>query len=74
MPYTFNGFGTTDYGERDRAEDGSYITTEWVTAVWIPLVPLASYRVRPVGKGTNIIIHSSQSYQTMRVPICWPQV
>lgn len=74
MPFTFNGFGTTYYGHRYPSEDGSYITTVWVTALWIPLVPLGSYRVRPVGKGTNIVVHSSQSYQTMRVPLCWPQV
>lgn len=74
MPYTFNGCGTSYYGQRDHAADGSYITTLWATAVWIPLLPLASYRVRPVGKGTNIIIHSSQSYQAVRVPLCWEQV
>jgi hypothetical protein len=74
MPYTFNGFGTTYYGQRDAAEDGSYVTTLWVTALWVPLLPLASYRVLPVGKGTNIIIHRSQSYQTLRVPLCWPQI
>jgi hypothetical protein len=74
MPFTFNGCGTSYYGHRYPAEDGSYVTTLWVTAVWIPLLPLGSHRVRPVGKGTNIIIHSSQSYQTVRVPLCWPQV
>ena len=74
MPYTFNGCGTRYCGERDRAEDGSYITTEWIALVHIPLVPIRSCRVRPVGKGTNILIHSSQSYQTLRVPLCWRQV
>ena len=74
MPFTLNGFGTKYYGQRDIAEDGSYITTLWVTAIYVPLLPLASYRVLPVGKGTNIVIHSSQSYQTLRVPLCWPQV
>lgn len=74
MPYTFNGCGTSYYGRRHPAEDGSYVTTLWVTAVWIPLLPLRSYRVRPVGKGTNVVVHSSQSYQVLRVPLCWPQV
>jgi len=37
MPYTFNGFGTTYYGQRDAAVDGSYVTTLWVTALWVPL-------------------------------------
>jgi len=74
MPYAFNGCGTRFYGERERGEDGSYITTEWITFVYLPLLPIRSYRVLPVGKGTNIIIHSSQNYQTRRVPLCWAQV
>jgi hypothetical protein len=74
MPYTFNGFGTRYYGERERAEDGSYITTEWITLLYFPILPIRSFRVLPVGKGTNIIIHSSQEYQAIRVPLCWPQV
>src|SRR5215469_11759332 len=74
MPYTFNGCGTRFYGERDKAADGSYVTTEWITIVYLPLVPLRSFRVLPVGKGTNYVIHSSQSYQTLQVPLCWPQV
>jgi hypothetical protein len=73
MPYSFNGCGTRFYGERERAEDGSYITTEWITFVYLPLLPIRSYRVLPVGKGTNIVIHQSQSYQTRRVPLCWAQ-
>jgi hypothetical protein len=74
MPYTINGCGTRFYGKRDRAEDGSYITTEWITFIYAPLLPIRSYRVLPVGEGTNIIVHSSQRYQTLRVPLCWAQV
>src|SRR5271155_2438833 len=75
MPYTFNGCGTLFYGERDRAEDGSYIATEWITFFYLPLLPIRSYRVLPVGIGTNLLpVHKSQSYQAVRVPLCWPQV
>src|ERR1041385_8885862 len=43
---TFNGFGTTllDYRQRD---DGTWEATRWVVAMMLPLVPLASYRIRP---------------------------
>jgi hypothetical protein len=43
---TFNGFGTTllDYRER---EDGGWEATRWVVAAMLPLVPLASYVIRP---------------------------
>jgi hypothetical protein len=43
---TFNGFGTTllDYRQRD---DGAWEATRWVVAVMVPVVPLASYVIRP---------------------------
>jgi hypothetical protein len=74
MPYTLNGFGTAYYGKRDLAEDNSYVTTLWVAALWIPLFPLASYRVREAGKSTGWLVHRSQSYLAQRVPMCWEQV
>jgi hypothetical protein len=74
MPYTLNGFGTKFYGKREQAADGSYVTTKWVTALYVPLVPVGSYRVLPVGQGTNWGIHRSQNYQVMPVPLCWDQV
>jgi hypothetical protein len=74
MPYTFSGCGTRYYGQRERGEDGSYVTTEWVTLVYVPILPFRSYRVVPVGKGTNYVVHSSQNYQARRVPLCWEQV
>jgi hypothetical protein len=42
--------------------------------LWIPLLPLGSYRVRPTGKGTNAVVYHSLNFQTVRVPLCWPQV
>jgi hypothetical protein len=74
MPYTLNGFGTKYYGKREPAEDGSYITTLWITGLYVPVLPLGSYRVLPVGAGSNYIVHRSQSYQVLRVPLCWEQV
>ena len=43
---SFNGFGTTllDYHER---EDGDWEASRWVVAAGLPLVPLASYVIRP---------------------------
>ena len=43
---SFNGFGTTliDYRER---EDGGWEASRWVIAAGLPLVPLASYVIRP---------------------------
>jgi hypothetical protein len=74
MPYTLNGCGTRYCGNRDIAEDGSYVTTLWITVFWMPIIPLRSYRVKPVGEGTHWVIHNSQNYLAMRVPLCWKQV
>ena len=44
---SFNGTGTRIYGKRGFWTDGSFVTTKWVTFLWIPLFPLSSMRVRP---------------------------
>jgi hypothetical protein len=43
---SFNGFGTTllDYRE---LQDGTWKATRWIIAAGLPLVPLASYIIRP---------------------------
>ncbi|MGB8167518.1 MAG: hypothetical protein WCF18_08495 [Chthoniobacteraceae bacterium] len=46
MASSINGCGTTYYGERDYWPDGSYITTEWVVFLYLPLIPIRSFRLR----------------------------
>ena len=46
--FRLNGFGVGIYGSRDTRADGSYVTTYCLSALWIPVFPLAAYRVRPV--------------------------
>jgi len=49
MPSTYNGLGTAYFGRREERADGSYITTEFSVYCDIPIRPLGSYRVWPVG-------------------------
>jgi hypothetical protein len=49
---TLNGCGTMLYGSRDPWQDGSYVATRFVTAAFVPLVPLDAWRVRP-GEGST---------------------
>lgn len=44
--YSINGFGTTllDYRQ---LPDGTYEATRWVVALFLPLVPLATYIIEP---------------------------
>jgi len=43
---TFNGFGTTLLDYRRRG-DGRWEATRWVVAMMLPVVPLATYVIRP---------------------------
>ena len=45
MAWSLNGVGTMFYGKRDFLDDGTYLTTEWVTFFYIPIVPLKTLRV-----------------------------
>ena len=48
--YTFNGIGSKLYGKRDfDPHTQSYIATLYFTFVFLPIFPLASYRVRDAG-------------------------
>ena len=75
MAFTLNGFGTRFYGEGDLRPDGSFITTEWVTAAYLPILPLRSFRLARTRGGLNAVVFRSQSYAVFeKLPICWPQV
>lgn len=74
MPSTFNGIGTKYYGQRELADDGSFITTEWFVLAYIPIIPIGSFRVVPTGQSVNYLIYRSNQYLVRRVPLNWLQV
>jgi hypothetical protein len=45
MAFTFHGIGTMVYGERDYWPDGSFVTTEWFVAAYVPVFPIISKRI-----------------------------
>lgn len=47
--FRLNGCGAGLYGARDEAADGSYVATYCVSFLWIPVFPIAAYRVQPAG-------------------------
>lgn len=53
MPESTNGIGTIFYGKRDFRPDGSYVTTEWLIVLWIPILPLRSARILDIGEGEH---------------------
>lgn len=74
MPFMFNGCGTSYYGRRDEGTDGSCITTLWITFVWVPLLPLRTYRVLPTGKGFNALVFANSEYLSQKAPFNWTQI
>ena len=67
--FTLNGFGTTFVGECDYEPDGTYVTTAWIVALWIPLIPLYSARVLSIDSS----ILSGATYQIIKQPVHWGQ-
>lgn len=50
--FTVNGIGFRLYGARDRWPDGSYVATYCFCVLFVPIVPVAAYRVRDVDSTT----------------------
>jgi hypothetical protein len=75
MPCTVNGIGTTYYGRREPGTDGSYITTEWLVFFYLPIVPIGSFRVRPIkGSQSFFGFEIDKEYYAIRVPLHWKQI
>jgi hypothetical protein len=70
MAGSFNGFGTTFYGERDYRADGSYITTEWVIAAGVPIFPLKSFRLIPTKNNVYMVVYASRGYVILEEMPC----
>src|ERR1700735_2585051 len=65
MPTRVNGIGTTLLGARDFRADGTYNTTEWVTFLFVPLVPLRGLRILPVDKPYLRPLGASWEFRTI---------
>lgn len=69
MPFSANGFGTTYYGHADAHQDGSYVATKWLVLLFIPIIPLGSYRLKLLSGGVV-----RKDYQGYRVSFRFRQV
>jgi len=50
--YTLNGIGTMLVGAHEESEsDGSYISTQWLCLIYVPIIPLASFWVSQTDDG-----------------------
>ena len=54
--YAINGFGVTLYGNTDKnPSDGSYMATYYMVFFFVPVLPLARYRVIPTESGYRFL-------------------
>jgi hypothetical protein len=73
--FSVNGIGTKIYGKDDEAPDGSYVTTKWFVILFLPIVPLGSYRVSESKiMGTLLPVHVDTNYAMTAVPLNRHQV
>ena len=58
---TFNGFGTKLYGRAQKTGD-TFVVTKWVVALYFPIWPLRSMRIRVVeDKFFTVLVYSSSN-------------
>jgi hypothetical protein len=74
MPISANGTGTRFYGERVDPEQEGWVTTQWVTVFYIPIVPLRSLRISFDSSAMGILYHSTNYHVLERLPLQWGQV
>ena len=53
--FSLNGFGVRFYGGYDEEPDGSKVRVRFVTALFIPVLPVDAYRTRDQGDGQYIL-------------------
>ncbi|MCA0241160.1 MAG: hypothetical protein LCI02_09865 [Proteobacteria bacterium] len=75
MANSFNGIGTTFYGQCAFEQDGSFITTKWFVLFFFPCVPMGSLRVQQLeSKGIPFLSRSTGYNVIEQLPTHWPQV
>ena len=73
MPDSLNGIGIRYIGQSDHHADGSYVTTEWFSFLYVPIVPFASFRLIHVReKDVDWGFYSKTHYRIIdRLPLRW---
>jgi len=74
MALTFRGFGVMHYGRRDFGPDGSYVTTLWVVALYVPVIPLKSLRLRRTGETKFYGLRERPVFAKTDCAMDWTQV
>ncbi len=71
---TINGFGTKMLGDFEYYEDNSYVSIYFIVILFIPIFPLATYRVFEADEEDfpSLPVGTSKStYKVQRIPMKW---
>ncbi len=74
---SFNLIGKAFYGKKNKAKDGSYTTTLWMSFCYFPIFPYDTYRMMTKPKGILPTIFKFDDfiyYRCFRLPFDWYQV
>jgi hypothetical protein len=74
MPTSLEGNGFNLLGCRDLQPDGSYVTTKFFCILYIPLVPVSSWRVLPVHGRVSLPFLRRKFVRVAKQPLHWRQV
>ena len=74
MQFEIHGTGTALYGRRDFLLDRSFVTTEWVTIGYLPIIPLISKRISYLRLDPLHVYDPSGHFIVQTLPIVKRQV
>jgi hypothetical protein len=74
MPVMINGFGASYFGKKHEDENGVYVTSLFLAVFFLPVIPIASYLVRPAGAPIDAGFLKDQAFDAVQIPIDWGQV
>lgn len=75
MANSYNGIGTTYYGQSQFESDGSFVTTKWFVIGFFPLIPMSSARVQYLGTTGIPFFSRTSTFEVLeQLPIAWLQV
>ena len=74
MATSLEGLGFALYGCRDLRPDGSFVTTKFFCILFLPLVPISSWRILPKPGSPSLPFRRKKLLRAAKLPLNWHQV
>jgi len=69
-----HGLGFRFFGKRDLRPDGSYVTTKFFCLFYLPMIPIGTMRIIPVGSKVGLPFGRTQYKLIGKQPLHWLQI